>query len=290
MDKTVVCGALAAATVALVAGCGSGSASSGSTVTPPAAAASVHSPAAPTAVTPPASASTSASPSAAVSSAAAGSAAAGSGTGTATRSRSTQQQPGGDTVALTPPGRYRYHLAGSESSALGKRTIDGTSTLVVDPPQHGRQHTATDGADGHSEQTVLARRTGLYLADIKMSQQGFSEEFRPRSPVLLLPATARAGRSWQWQMTSTDGKYTLHATLQVTDPSGSAAVHGQRVSTVVVSSVLRITGNAITMTIHQRDEATRDGLIVQEHAVGDGTAYGTKFHTDTTRTLTSPPR
>lgn len=193
-------------------------------------------------------------------------------------------------VPLTPTGTYRYHLTGSESSALGDRTFDGHSTLVVDPPRRGRQHTRLSGDNGRTDQTVLAGRRGLYLVDLRLSQQGFDETFHPDQPVLLLPADARAGRSWQWRMTSTDGDYRLRATLRVADPHSTASVRGRKVSTVVVTSVLHIDGDSISMTIDQRDDATRDGLIVREHAVGDGTAYGTKFHTDTTRTLTSRPR
>ena len=90
-------------------------------------------------------------------------------------------------------------------------------------------------------------------------------------------------------MSSTDGNYTLHATLRVADADGHATVDGNRESTVTVAAVLDIEGNGMSATIHQRDEATRDGVIVTERSVGDGTAYGTKFHTEATRTLTDSP-
>jgi hypothetical protein len=91
-------------------------------------------------------------------------------------------------------------------------------------------------------------------------------------------------------MTSTDGKYTLHARLTLADAHSTATTTtGQRVSTVVLTSVLHITGSGFDITTHQRDEAARDALIVREHAVTDGTAYGTKVHSDVTRVLKKYP-
>ena len=188
---------------------------------------------------------------------------------------------------MPAPGVYDYRLSGQEKSPLGTRTLSGTSTLTVDAPQGNSQHSQQKDDDGTTDQTVTLTKSGLYLADLKMHQQGFSEEFAPRSPVLLYPATATVGRQWSWHMTSTDGNYTLRATLTVAKSSGHAVVHGQRLRTVTVRAVLQISGSAIKMTIHQTDVAARDGLIVRECAVGDGTAYGATFHSDATRVLES---
>jgi len=189
---------------------------------------------------------------------------------------------------MPAPGVYDYRLSGEEKSPLGTRTVSGTSTLTVDPPQGASQHSQQKDDDGTTDQTVTITKSGLFLVDLKMHQQGFSEEFAPHSPVLLYPATATNGRHWSWHMMSTDGNYTLRATLTVAKSAGHAVVHGQRLRTVTLRSVLRISGSSIKMTIHQTDVAARDGLIVREHAVGDGTAYGAAFHTDTTRVLENP--
>jgi hypothetical protein len=182
-------------------------------------------------------------------------------------------------------GVYDYRLSGEEKSPLGTRTLSGTSTLTVDAPQGTSQHSQQKDDGGTTDQTVTLTNSGLFLADLKMHQQGFSEEFAPHPPVLLYPVSATTGRHWSWHMTSTDGNYTLRATLTIAKSDGHAVVHGQQLRTVTVRSVLHISGSSITMTIHQTDVAARDGLIVREHAVGDGTAYGAAFHTDTTRVL-----
>jgi hypothetical protein len=193
-------------------------------------------------------------------------------------------------VALQPSGTYTYHLSGSSSSALGDQPVDGNSTLTVDPPQGQRQHSTQRDDQGSTEQTVVAQVDGLHLADIHLSQSGFDEDFRADKPVLLGPAHPSNGQSWKWHLVSTDGKYTLHAHLTVADTHSSAKTSsGAREHTVEIKSVLVLDSKDIHLTIHQDDQATGDAVIVREHAVSDGTAYGTKFHSDVTRTLASRP-
>jgi hypothetical protein len=193
-------------------------------------------------------------------------------------------------VALLAPGNYGYHVTGSSTSALGSQHYDENSTLQVDRPQGHRQHTKQQDKSGSTEQELVAATDGLRLGDLHLSQQGFNEDFRPSSPVLLLPANPSAGQRWQWSMRSTDGKYTLHGRLEVTSLHSSAqTTDGSSRKTITISSVLDLRGKDIDMTIHQQDQATRDGVIVREHTVTDGTAYGTKFSSDLTRTLSSQP-
>jgi len=193
-------------------------------------------------------------------------------------------------VPLPPPGTYTYHLHGSSTSALGKQNLDGDSTLTVDPPQGNREHSTQRDSSGSTEQVLVARTGGLYLAEIHLAQPGFDEDFKPKAPALLFPAAAHTGQRWHWQMTSTDGKYTLTAHLQVRDLHSSATMSdGTRVDTVSLSSVLHLHSKDIDLTIHQNDEAGTDAVIVREHGTTDGTAYGTPFHSDATRVLASRP-
>lgn len=195
-----------------------------------------------------------------------------------------------DRVPLPPPGTYTYRLRGSSASALGKQSLDGDSTLTVDQPQGNREHSTQRDRGGSTEQVLVARTGGLYLAEVHLAQPGFDEDFKPNAPALLFPASAHAGQRWHWQMTSTDGKYTLTAHLQVQDLHSSATMtDGTRVDTVSLASVLHLHSNNIDLTIHQNDEAGRDAVIVREHATTDGTAYGTPFHSDATRVLARRP-
>jgi hypothetical protein len=190
-------------------------------------------------------------------------------------------------VPLVPAGDYTYRAHGHAETALGDRDFDGRSHLSVTAPSDDRRHTTLRGEDGTTEQTLVRDDDGLYLADLKMSQQGFDAEFRPATPVLLFPAGAEVGDKWSWRMTSTDGDYTLRATLRLTDDSGSASVSGRRVPTVTLKGTLVLEGDDFSMTLHQQDEAAAGGLVVHEHTVGDGTAYGTPVHTEADRRLVS---
>ena len=201
-----------------------------------------------------------------------------------------QQPSASGQVPLPPPGTYTYRLHGSSTSALGKKKLSGDSTLTVDQPQGNREQSTQRDSSGSTEQVLVARAGGLFLAEIHLAQPGFDEDFKPKAPALLFPASAHAGQQWHWQMTSTDGKYTLNAHLQVRDLHSSATMaDGTRVQTVSLSSVLHLHSNDIDLTIHQNDEAGRDAVIVREHSTSDGTAYGTPFHSNATRALASRP-
>jgi hypothetical protein len=188
--------------------------------------------------------------------------------------------PAAGAVPLPPPGTYTYRQHGTAKSALGDQSLDGDSTLTVDQPQGSREHSTQRDRGGSTEQVLVSQAGGLYLAEIHLSQTGFDEDFKPAQPVLLFPGNAHKGQQWQWHMTSTDGKYTLNARLTVTDLSSSG---------VTLSSVIHLTSSDINLTIHQRDRSGTDAVIVREHAVTDGTAYGTPFHSDVTRVLTDRP-
>jgi hypothetical protein len=181
---------------------------------------------------------------------------------------------------LPPAGSYTYQLHGKSSSVLGDQSYDGDSTLTVDQPQGRQQHSEQRDSQGKTEQTVVARGDGLYLAEIHLTQPGFDEDFKPTQPVLLFPADAHQGQHWRWDTTSTDGSYTLTAQLTVDDLASR---------TVSLSSVLHIKSKDIDLTIHQDDKAGRDAVILREHTVTDGTAYGTPFHSSGTRVLTNRP-
>lgn len=188
---------------------------------------------------------------------------------------------------LPVPGTYTYDVSGTATSPLGRRDLGGTSELSVGPARSGRQRSIDKAPNGASDQTVLARPGGIDLVDLHISQQGFDEDFRPASPVLLFPATPRQGASWSWRIVSTDGKYTMRTTISVANPADSATVSGRRLSTVALTSHTVITGSRMHMTIDQRDEVARGLPVVSEHAVVDGTAYGATFHADSTRHLRS---
>jgi hypothetical protein len=193
-------------------------------------------------------------------------------------------------VPMPPPGQYKYHATGSSSSFFGNQKIDETATLTVDQRNGNREHTRQADSNGSTEQELVPEADGLYLAEIHLSETGFDEDFKPSAKVLLFPGQPQQGQQWHWTMTSTDGKYTLQAHLTLADLHSSATTaDGKRVATVAVTSVLHVTGNNFDITVHQRDESGHDAVIVREHAVTNGTAYGTKVQSDVTSVLASRP-
>jgi hypothetical protein len=193
-------------------------------------------------------------------------------------------------VPLPPPGSYKYRVTGNSTSFFGSQQVNDTATLVVDEPNGNTERTKQQSQDGSTVQGLASRSDGLYLTEVHLSQTGFDADFKPVGKALLFPGRAHQGQSWQWTMKSTDDKYTLHARLTIADLHSSATTQsGDRVSTVAVSSILHITGSNFDITVHQRDESGRDALIVREHAVTNGTAYGTKVQSDVTSVLARPP-
>ena len=165
--------------------------------------------------------------------------------------------------------------------------MSGTSTEAVDAPQGARQHSKTDGQNGSQDTTLEVRKDGLHVIDIAIASQGFNEDFKPVGDALYFSADYRVGRKWSWQAKSTDGKYTLDVSTKDSGASAST-VGGSSQPATLVDSTLRITGNGFDLTVQQRDwVSTSYALILKEHAVTNGTAYGAHISSDVTRTLRS---
>lgn len=143
------------------------------------------------------------------------------------------------------------------------------------------------GQNGSQDLTLAAHAAGLYVNDINISQPGFAEDFRPVGAALYFPASYHVGSRWSWQAKSTDGKYTLNVTSAITGTS-TQTIGGHALRTLVVDSTLHITGAGFDITVDQRDYVSVNyALVVREHAVSHGTAYGMNVSSDITRVLRS---
>lgn len=188
-------------------------------------------------------------------------------------------------VSFTKPGTYTYDTSGTVTAG-SSRDASGTATLTVDPPSGGQQHTLLGTDQGRTEQDLVVRRDGTYLARLVITNPAFSKEFRPAQPVLLLPSPTTDGRTWSWQTISTDGKTTASVTAKIAGRE-TLTVEGARTATTIVESTLRLTGD-ITYTAQLKtwyDEAHR--LTAKEHTKGNGTFGGLQFTTDVTNVLRS---
>ena len=187
----------------------------------------------------------------------------------------------GQTAATsTAPGSYTFDTSGTVTQGT-QRDAAGTATLTVDPPSGGEQHSAMSSDQGQTEQTVVVRPGGTYLARLIISNPAFSKEFRPAEPVLLLPSPATPGRSWSWTTTSTDGKTTASVTARIAGKQ-TLTIGGQSVPTVVVASTLKLTGDLTYTGDMQTWVDQADRLTVKDHTKGSGTVSGFAFSTDVT--------
>lgn len=105
-----------------------------------------------------------------------------------------------------PPGRHSYSVRGVLS---GPAATDGASVARTrehewSAPVGERQRIFA--ADLPSDVTeVEYRDDGVYLASLTETASGKALSFVPAQPVLLLPLPARAGRTWSFELSSTDG-------------------------------------------------------------------------------------
>jgi len=185
------------------------------------------------------------------------------------------------------PGRYTMAVTGTFRTDTGEQPTNGEATLTVDPPTADDQHSTLEaGQSGSTEQTVRFTPSEIQLVQLRISSPGFSKEFRPVRPVLLLPQPATVGRTWRWTVVSTDGATSASLDAKVVRTE-TLTIGGEKVACVVVHSTLKLTGDLTATSVMDTWFAERYHLTAKEHSVTDGEFQGFKFHSDTTATLRS---
>ena len=194
----------------------------------------------------------------------------------------------GKPSGFTRAGSYTYDLSGTAQQPFsGTKTISGTDSQTFDAPQGARQHNKTSGENGSQDLTLEVAKDGLHVVDITISSPGFSEDFKPVGNAVYFPADYGVGRHWTWQARSTDGKYTLDVATKISG-TASVVVGGKSLKTLVVDSTLHITGTGFDITDQLRDwVSTAYALVLKEHSVTHGTAYGASISSDVTRKIRS---
>ncbi len=189
----------------------------------------------------------------------------------------------------TSPGVYTLDEKGTVTLGDPGTPQDaaGTTTLTVDPLTNGVQHsTLHSDSTGDTEQDLLVRSTGTYLAALTLTSPAFTKEFRPAPAVLLIPDPATTGTAWSWKAISTDGKTTAVATNKVTGTQ-TLTIGGTKVLCTVVQTRLVLSGDvdyATDLTTHWSPEHR---LAVKTHSTGKGSYNGFPFTTDITSTMRS---
>jgi hypothetical protein len=187
----------------------------------------------------------------------------------------------------TAAGHYAYASSGTVSFGTTQQDASGTSTLTISPLQGGRQRSTLHSDDsGDTVEDVVVRDVGSYGASLKLTSPAFTKEFRPGTPVLLVPDPAVPGRAWTWSATSTDGATHVSASNRLLRDE-TLTIGGQRVDTVVQQTHLVLTGDVrydAQLTVWW---APAYRLPVKTHTVGSGSYSGIPFTTDITAVLRS---
>jgi hypothetical protein len=212
----------------------------------------------------------------------------------ATASEAPGSGPSGQPAAAatyTAPGSYTYDSKGKATVDGQANDASGTQTLMVDPPSGASQHSSLGGDQGGgTEQNVVHRDSGTYLARLVVKSPLGDKEFHPAQPVLGVAKPEQMGRSWSWSMTSTDGKtradYSAKFVRQET-----VTIGGKSVRTWVIESTLKISGD-IDLTEHNITNYDPSRLLeVRMHGTQSGkiTFQGVPhtFTSDVTSTLRS---
>ncbi len=187
----------------------------------------------------------------------------------------------------TPAGTYTYDTSGTQTFSGASKDVSGSATLTVSAAKDGRQSSSLHNSQGDTTQELVVRDTGSYLAGLTISSPTVNKEFRFSPVALLLPQPAKAGASWSWRATSTDGTTTVSATNKVLRTE-TLTIGGEQVPTVVLQTHLVITGENLTYTADVTNwAAPAYRLPVKTHTTGSG-SYGTfAFSFDVTDVLRS---
>jgi len=187
----------------------------------------------------------------------------------------------------TAPGNYTYDSTGSQTISGGKQAINDTSTLTVSEVIEGSQTSTLHNSQGDTEQDLVVRSTGSFLATLTISSPGVNKEFRFSPPALLFPDPAKLGARWSWHSTSTDGSTTVNADNKLVRTE-TLTIGGQRVTTVVLQTHLVITGKDVHYTADATNwVAPAYRLPVKTHTVGSGSYGVLQFSFDVTDVLRS---
>jgi hypothetical protein len=188
----------------------------------------------------------------------------------------------------TDKGTYTYHATGKDSSpGLGERPVDTDEALKVDAPTGSDQKaTRTDARGGTTEQVRRFGNDGVRLVSQKITAQGVTKEFKPSSPVMVLPYPLTKGQEWSWKMTSTDNATTVDAKFKYVNDE-NIDVGGTSLKTYVIEATIVVSGD-LKSTSKQTLWLSPDlRLSAQERDVTDGSFGQAAFHSETLRKLKS---
>lgn len=189
----------------------------------------------------------------------------------------------------TRAGTYTLDASGTITLGVSKQDASGTQSLTISPLKGQLQHSTLHGDQGDTEQDLLLRTTGTYVASLRLTSPAFAgqaKEFHPSPAVLLVPDPATVGSSWSWKAVSTDGKTTVTTANKVARTE-TVTIGGKKLLCAVIQTHLVLSGD-VTYDAQVTTWYSPDfRLAVKDHTVGKGTAIGSPFTTDITSVMRS---
>ncbi|HVU73904.1 MAG TPA: hypothetical protein VHE83_13145, partial [Mycobacteriales bacterium] len=185
------------------------------------------------------------------------------------------------------PGTYSEATTGTIKSALGTMSADGDTTLTVSADK-GRDQEQKE-VDKNSTTDEIARFAAdgsVRFTYLHISSAAFDDTFTFTTPELVFPAKPAPGQTWSWSAKSDDGKTTItfKGTYKGTE---DVTIGGTVVHCLIVQADFTLQSDTTITVTQTADYAPAYGLIVRQHQMASGTAYGTPFTADTTTTLKS---
>jgi hypothetical protein len=200
----------------------------------------------------------------------------------------TTQAPGKPAQSkATKAGEYTYTSHGKVAFGATSQDASGSQTLTISPLQGDVQRSTLHSDDGgDTVEEIVVRDAGSYAASLKLTSPAFTKEFRPATPLLLVPDPAAPGRSWSWSTTSTDRATHATSTNKVLRTE-AVTIGGQRVDTVVLQTHLVLSGDVNYDAQVTLWWAPAYRLPVKTHTVGKGSYSGVPVSSDVTAVLQS---
>jgi hypothetical protein len=189
----------------------------------------------------------------------------------------------------TAPGNYSFNESGEATINCGTpqtQPAPSPTSLKVDAANGNRQRSTRDRRRSNGQGIVIIqdfefRPDGFYLAYMHQQQStpigNDTSEFEPNPPVLAMPRSPKGGQSWQFSLSSKDGriKVDVSNTVEAVEEPVTLA-NGSTAPASRVKSTRHATGQSNLGAIDITENTTlwvslRDRLIVKQISDTNGT-------------------
>jgi hypothetical protein len=183
-------------------------------------------------------------------------------------------------------GTYTFRVDGSFTFGTTKQSLPPTARLTVENLNATDQRHTLSSDDSETVSVFRLAATALRLVSLSTTQSGVAKEFRPDPPVAFAPIPLAVGDTWQWTITSTDGKTKVHQSSKVLRTE-RRTIGGTAVDTFVVQTTVTISGDLNATTNQTSWVSPAHGIQVRTEQTTKGSFGTLTFTSSSTSELTS---